>query len=130
LSEKIKLKTILLLKNQPNCRYRSDKTRSEVSNASVNRSSSVPVDLDHIVKRDPVTGTSRKVSARESANNNPGEVAPLQRPGKALESIITVLSDPKSHWETMIESLVQLRALATFHQEVFSLESKKFHLKF
>ena len=44
------------------------------------------------------------------------EISPLQKPKLELEKIVTNLSNPKTHWETMIESLVNLRALAAFHQ--------------
>ena len=100
-----------------------------------NRPSSLPVDLDHFEPRDlsstsppnrgrPPAGTSRIKRDKTPENRTPGggaatgEIAPLSKPKVELDQIISILSDSKSHWESMIESLVNLRALATFHQEV------------
>ena len=61
-------------------------------------------------RREPITPDSRM------NGHNVAEISPLQKPKIELDKIMTNLSNPKTHWETMIESLINLRALAAFHQ--------------
>ena len=103
--------------------------------SSSGRPSSLPVELDHFEPRDlsattspnrarPPAGTSRIKRDHTPDSRTPGtgsvtgDIAPLAKPKVELDQIVASLSDSKSHWESMIESLVNLRALATFHQEV------------